>query len=144
MQRLQAFDRGLSPLEDSLAQLELYTKYDFVAEERGFLLWQRSSKAGGPTGVGEAVWQTEAKWGQPVSLPIRPGRALWLAVKVRRSASGWLKHQLLLTPVDPTLVLRDENGNPISAMELFGPASVTNSNGKSVSAQIDYSRLYTP
>lgn len=44
----------------------------------------------------------------------------------------------------PALVLRDENGNPINVLRLYGATSVKNSNGLSVSVEIDHSRLYSP
>ncbi|HET7536837.1 MAG TPA: hypothetical protein VFJ90_10305 [Candidatus Didemnitutus sp.] len=113
VQRLQAYDRALPPLEDSLAQLALYANYDFQLEERGFLLWQRSAKPVGPVTLGEPAWHTEATWGQPVALPARPGRAIWIEIKVRRSISGWLAHQLR-TASDPTLALRDDENSVLS------------------------------
>jgi hypothetical protein len=113
VQRLQAFDRGLPALEDARAQLALYANYEFHSEERGFLLWQRAAKTAGPVALGEPVWQTEAAWGQPIALPAHPGRALWIEVKVRRSAFGWLKQQLL-PPADPLLRLRDEENSALT------------------------------
>ena len=113
VQRLQAFDRGLPALEDAPAQLALYANYDFQFEENGFLLWQRRSGSTTLPEIGNPVWQTKVDWDQPITLPIQPGRAYWISIRIPRSLYGWLKH-LLLPPVDPTLVLHDEDDGALS------------------------------
>lgn len=113
VQRLQAFDRGLTALEDAPAQLALYAAYDFQFEENGFALWQRRAAAAGPVVAGAPVWQTKAGWNTPVALPVRPDHAYWLTIRLTRSFTGGLKYRLL-PPADPTLVLRDREGGVLS------------------------------
>lgn len=112
-QRLQAADRGLPSLEDAPAQRALYAGYDFQFEENGFVLWQRRAAPAFPAVLGEAVWNAEAAWDQPLALPVQPGRAYWLVVRTHRSVTGWLKAQCL-APADPTLLLRDGEGGTLS------------------------------
>ena len=113
VQRLQALDRSLPPLEDAFAQLALYFHYDFQLEENGFVLWQRRHDSAAPTTLNSPVWHIVADWDQPIALPIQPNRAYWLTVRSKRSFTGWLRSQLL-SPTDPTLLLRDEEGSVLS------------------------------
>lgn len=113
VQRLQAFDRGLPPLEAGPAQLALYAGYDFQFEENGFVLWRRRPGATTSPVLGQPVWKTDAAWDQPVTLPVEPGRAYWLTVRAHRSAWGWVKRQLLF-PADPVLLLHDSEGGALS------------------------------
>ncbi|MEO6567530.1 MAG: hypothetical protein ABIO94_02105, partial [Opitutaceae bacterium] len=92
LQRYQALQPRLPPLEDSLTQKALYQSYYYVMEENGLVLWQRpAADLPTPSPSERPLLEKTVRFDEPISVPDSGGQPIWAAVKIAPSLLGRLR-----------------------------------------------------
>lgn len=98
IQRYQALQPRLPPLEDSLTQKALYQSYYYELEEGGLILWRRPSTGiPNPLETEQLLLDKTVRFDETIPIPETGGRPVWAEVHIASSFLGRLR-QLFYKP----------------------------------------------
>ena len=111
VQRLDPIDYRLPALDDSLATLTLYQRYDYITNEAGYLVWRRHEPAREPAAPVELSTATVG-FGEAVSVPADGEHPIWAEVDVRPSLLGRIRSFLYKAPIVQMRVTEEGQAAP--------------------------------
>ena len=107
LQKFQTIDDRVPPLDDARVLAQVFTHYALVAEENGWLLWERQTP---PRMLAPApLRQSVVTFGQMISVPPVPAGALWVRLDIRPSLRGRLR-EFFYKPPQLRLQVTDATG----------------------------------
>ena len=107
LQKFQTIDHRVPPQDDARVLAQVFTHYALVAEENGWLLWERQTP---PRPLApELLSQSVVAFGQMIPVPPSPGDALWVRLNVRPSLRGRLR-EFFYKPPQLSLQVTDATG----------------------------------
>ncbi len=107
LQKYQTIDGRVPALDDARVLVQVFTHYALIAEENGWLLWEKIT----PPHPLEPLplSQSTVEFGQTMTVPSVTTGGLWVQVEVRPTLLGRLR-ALLYKPPHLTLDLTDDTG----------------------------------